>query len=100
MDGDEDDGLHYFSQVPSHHQASQGSSAGVNPGRGMGFFSLNNNVDDYPDLGSYQQLLRGESAGHGLPRIGLGRGRSVSQGGGGRARSLNIGDGGVDFSGG
>ncbi|XBI09053.1 hypothetical protein VPH35_136691 [Triticum aestivum] len=93
MDGDEDDGLHFFSQVPSHHQASQGSSAGGNLGRGMGFFVLNSNVDDYPNLGSYQQLLRGESAGHGLPPIGLGRGRSVSQGGGGRTRSLNIGGG-------
>ena len=57
----------------------------------MGFLDLNHNVDDFPELGSYQQLLFDQSAGHGLPPVGPGRGRPVPQGGGGRSRSLNIG---------
>ncbi|KAI5001764.1 hypothetical protein ZWY2020_026414 [Hordeum vulgare] len=55
---------------------SQFSSAGGNLGRGMGFgrsLDLNSNVDDFPELGSYQQLLFDRSAGHGLPSIGPGR---------------------------
>ncbi|KAI4970060.1 hypothetical protein ZWY2020_000974 [Hordeum vulgare] len=55
---------------------SQFSSAGGNLGRGMGFgrsLDLNSNVDDFPELGSYQQLLFDQSAGHGLPPIGPGR---------------------------
>ncbi|KAI4969681.1 hypothetical protein ZWY2020_000595 [Hordeum vulgare] len=73
---------------------SQFSSAGGNLGRGMGFrrfLDLNSNVVDFPELGSYQQLLFDQSAGHGLPPIGPGRGRPMPQGGGGRSRSLNIG---------
>ncbi|KAE8792135.1 hypothetical protein D1007_33289 [Hordeum vulgare] len=73
---------------------SQFSSAGGNLGRGMGFgrfLDLNSNVDDFPELGSYQQLLFDQSASHGLPPIGPGRGRPMPQGGGGRGRSLNIG---------
>ena len=94
MADDEEDRIPFFSQFHSHHQASQGSSAGGNLGRGMGFLDLNHNVDDFPELGSYQQLLLDQSAGHGLPPTGAGRGRPVSQGGGGgggRARSLNFG---------
>ena len=56
----------------------------------MGFLDLNSNVDVFPELGSYQQLLFDQSAGHGLPPVGPGRGRPVPQGGGGRSRSLNI----------
>ncbi|KAI4975982.1 hypothetical protein ZWY2020_049589 [Hordeum vulgare] len=57
----------------------------------MGFLDLNSNVDGFPELGSYQQLLFHQSAGHGLPPVGPGRGRPVPEGGGGRSRSLNIG---------
>ena len=57
----------------------------------MGFLDLNHKVDDFPELGSYQQLLFDQSAGHGLPPVGPGRGRPVPQGGGGRARSLSMG---------
>ncbi|KAE8802478.1 hypothetical protein D1007_21796 [Hordeum vulgare] len=87
-------------RVPGHHTMvdeeeeqmplfSQFSSFGGNLRRGMGFgrfLDLNSNVDDFPELGSYQQLLFDQSAGHGLPPIGPGRGRPVPQGGGGRSR--------------
>ena len=43
----------------------------------MGFLHLNSNVDVFPELGSYQQLLFDQSAGHGLPPVGPGRGRPV-----------------------
>ncbi|KAI5004492.1 hypothetical protein ZWY2020_031735 [Hordeum vulgare] len=85
MADEEDEQMPFFSQF---------SSAGGNLGRGMGFgrsLDLNSNVDDFPELGSYQQLLFDQSAGHGLPPIGPGRGRPMPQGGGGRSRSLNIG---------
>ncbi|KAE8801447.1 hypothetical protein D1007_22970 [Hordeum vulgare] len=88
---DEDDETQFFSQFPSHHPTSQGSSVGGNLGRGIGFLDLNNNVDDFPELGSYQELLQDEPADHGCPSIGPGRGRSVSQGGGGHTRSVSIG---------
>ena len=88
---DEEDEIPFFSQFPSSQQAPEGSSAGGNLGRGMGFLDLNSNVDVFPELGSYQQLLFDQSAGHGLPPVGPGRGRPVPQGGGGRSRSLNIG---------
>ncbi|KAI4967733.1 hypothetical protein ZWY2020_016888 [Hordeum vulgare] len=80
-----------FSRFSSYQQATQGSSVGGNLGRGMGFLDLNNNVDGFPELGSYQQLLFDQSAGHGLPPVRPGRARPVPQGGGGRSRSLNIG---------
>ncbi|KAI5001669.1 hypothetical protein ZWY2020_026319 [Hordeum vulgare] len=91
MADDEEDRIPFFSQFPSHQHATQGSSAGGNLGRGMGFLDLNSNVDVFPELGSYQQLLFDQSAGHGRPPVGPGRGRPVPQGGGGRSRSLNIG---------
>ncbi|KAE8806804.1 hypothetical protein D1007_16890 [Hordeum vulgare] len=91
MADDEEEQMPFFSQFPSHQQATQGSSAGGNLGREMGFLDLNNNVDGFPELGSYQQLLFDQSAGHGLPPVGPGRARPVPQGGGGRSRSLNIG---------
>ena len=50
---DEEDGIPFFSQFPSSQQAPEGSSAGENLGRGMGFLDLNNNVDGFPELGSY-----------------------------------------------
>ena len=91
MGNDEEDGVPFLSPFHANHQASQGSSAGGNLGRGMGFLDLNHNVDEFPELGSYQQLLFNQSAGHDLPPTGAGRGRPVPQGGGGRARSLNFG---------
>ncbi|KAI4988735.1 hypothetical protein ZWY2020_036052 [Hordeum vulgare] len=91
MAGDEEEQMPFFSQFPSHQQATQGSSADGNRGRGIGFLGLNSNVDGFPELGSYQQLLFDQSASHGLPSVGPGRGRPVPQGGGGRSRSLNIG---------
>ena len=57
MADDEEDRIPFLSQFHATHQASQGSSAGGNLGRGMGFLDLNHNVDDFPELGSYQQLL-------------------------------------------
>ena len=91
MADDEEDRIPFLSPFHANHQASQGSSARGNLGRGMGFLDLNHKVDDFPELGSYQQLLFDQSADHGLPPTGPGRGRPVSQGGGGRARSLNFG---------
>ncbi|KAE8802743.1 hypothetical protein D1007_21574 [Hordeum vulgare] len=91
MADDEEEQMPFFSLFPSHQQATQGSSAGGNLGRGMGFLDLNNNVDGFSELGSYQQVLFDQSASHGLPPVGPGRGRPVPQGGGGRSRSLNIG---------
>ncbi|XBJ19501.1 hypothetical protein VPH35_010472 [Triticum aestivum] len=88
---DEEDEIPFFSQFPSSQQAPEGSSTGGNLGRGMGFLDLNNNADVFPELGSYQQLLFDQSAGHGLPSVGPGRGRPVPQGRGGGIRSLNIG---------
>ncbi|KAE8803011.1 hypothetical protein D1007_21214 [Hordeum vulgare] len=79
MADEEDEQMPFFSQF---------SSAGGNLGRSL---DLNSNVDDFLELGSYQQLLFDQSAGHGLPPIGPGRGRPMPQGGGGRSRSLNIG---------
>ncbi|KAI4983460.1 hypothetical protein ZWY2020_023952 [Hordeum vulgare] len=63
MADDEEEQMPFFSQF---------SSAGGNLGRGMGFgrfLDLNSNVDNFPELGSYQQLLFDQSAGHGLPPI-------------------------------
>ncbi|KAE8774485.1 hypothetical protein D1007_53111 [Hordeum vulgare] len=76
MADDEEEQMPFFSQFSSRQQAIQGSSAGGNLGRGMGFgrfLDLNSNVDDFPELGSYQQLLFDQSAGHGLPTVGPGR---------------------------
>ncbi|KAI5008102.1 hypothetical protein ZWY2020_009150 [Hordeum vulgare] len=89
---DEDDETQLPSPFRSHQPTSQGSSAGGNLRRGFGFFYLNSNVDDFPDLGSYQQLLLDEQAVHGPPSAGPGRGRAVSQGGGGGlTQSVSIG---------
>ena len=65
MADEEDEQMPFFSQF---------SSAGGNLERSL---DLNSNVDDFPELGSYQQLLFDQSAGHGLPPIGPGRGRPV-----------------------
>ncbi|KAE8812912.1 hypothetical protein D1007_10007 [Hordeum vulgare] len=62
MADDEEDQIPFFSQFPSHQQATQGSSAGRNLGRGMGFLDLNSNVDVFLELGSYQQLHIDQSA--------------------------------------
>ncbi|KAI4969048.1 hypothetical protein ZWY2020_046378 [Hordeum vulgare] len=86
---DEDDETQLPSPFRSHQPTSQGSSAGGNLRRGFGFFDLNSNVDDFPDLGSYQQLLLDEQAVLGPPSAGPGRGRAVSQGGGGLTRLYN-----------
>ncbi|KAE8783730.1 hypothetical protein D1007_42826 [Hordeum vulgare] len=91
MADDEEEQMPFFSQFPSHQQATQGSSAGGNLGREMCFLDLNSNVDGFPELGSYEKLLFDQSAGHGLPPVAPGHGRPVLQGGGGRSRSLNIG---------
>ena len=69
---DEEDEIPFFSQFPSSQQISEGSSAGANLERGMGFLDLNSNVDGFPELGAYQQLLFDQSAGHGLPPVGPG----------------------------
>ncbi|KAI5011676.1 hypothetical protein ZWY2020_013813 [Hordeum vulgare] len=45
MADDEEDQIPFFSQFPSHQQATQGSSAGENLGREMGFLDLNSNVE-------------------------------------------------------
>ncbi|KAI4990311.1 hypothetical protein ZWY2020_038674 [Hordeum vulgare] len=88
---DEDDETQLPSPFRSHQPTSQGSSAGGNLRRGFGFFYLNSSVDDFPDLGSYQQLLLDKQTVHGPPSAGPGCGRAVSQGGGGLTRSVSIG---------
>ncbi|KAI4980225.1 hypothetical protein ZWY2020_020710 [Hordeum vulgare] len=80
MATDEDNETQFFSQFPSHQRASQSSSTGGNLGRGIGFLDLNINIDDFPELGSYQQLLLDEPDVHGSPPIGPGRGRKFKGG--------------------
>ncbi|KAE8797176.1 hypothetical protein D1007_27734 [Hordeum vulgare] len=74
MADDEEEQMPFFSQFSSCQQATQGSSDGGNLGNGMDFLDLNSNVDDFLELGSYQQLLFDQSASHGLPLVGPGCG--------------------------
>uniref|UniRef100_A0A0E0NU90 Uncharacterized protein n=1 Tax=Oryza rufipogon TaxID=4529 RepID=A0A0E0NU90_ORYRU len=80
MAGHDDDMFDFFSQSQAHHEAASvdadeygfsqassghgGSGAGYHfPGRGSAGLDLNSQVEDFPDFGSYQQILQEDGGG-------------------------------------